>query len=511
MAPKRRGSVRSGSRKIAEEIVESARAVRDNPEQAVPSCRGSCPMFCFFKRARKAVDRRQGMLGDDSKLQRWSNWGNKLGRAYAVALRIAEQGPESLEFFQNVRTHAGEVPIAPWGNAPVLAHVGLQHHLDQSLRLLTAVPFVSEGEVVYATREGLVCSHDGEPPEQTVEMLFEVLPVRRASPTLARCPHIGEDITDATFIEIGWQGAGLSVRVCDACAPGNLLASMQELMVTPDPLDVLDIDVHLPELQEPGGGTVPQVDIHLPRSVLQAYVNGEQGDAGLIEEAKRARAYELRQLDEPLIVRGRSVYKPPFDGFVEEIDPPQPQRSLVEAALKRLDRPVVLHRGTPVELLEQVWDPLGEEALLEVAGEDGRELFDPRADAGDIERLLDQVEKARARQRVEQELPDYEEIPSPVDLAHRTVRRLVGEGRESAQQLLSTAPEPDKRAVGLALVRALGLPSRTWTVDGRTEDTAEHLVPYVERLLDARGDEYHEALQALLRATGSTRELVRSD
>jgi hypothetical protein len=511
MARKRHGSVRSGSDKIADEIIDSVRAVRDNPDRAVPQCKGSCPLLCYFKRARKAVDRRHDMIGDEDKLERWSNWGNKLGRAYAVALRIAEQGSDALEFFQNVRTHEGEVPIAPWGSAPALAHVGMQHHLERGLRLLKAVPFIDEGEVVYATRKGLVCAHDGEPPEETVDMLVEGLPVGRASPNLARCEHIHDEFTDGTYIEIGWPSAGLRIRVCPECSPGNLLGVMQQVMVTPQPLDIVDVDVHLPRLRDPSGGSAPEADVHLPRSVLQAYVNGEQDDDGLVEEARRARYYELRQRDEPLVIHGKQVHKPPFDRFVDEIDPPEPQRSLVEAALERLQRPVVLDRGTPVELLEQIWEPLGEDVLVAVIGEEGRQMYDPYADAGEIEQLLDGIRKERARQRVAEELPTYEEVPSPVDLAHETVRRLVGEGRDSAQQLLTSAPDPDKRAVGLALVEALDLPSRTWTVDGRTKDTASHLVPYVEELVEARGDAYHQALQELLRATGSTQELVREE
>jgi hypothetical protein len=510
MARKRHGSVRSGSQRIAEEIVESARAVRDDPEHAVPECKGSCPLFCYFKRARKAVDRRQGMIGDEDKLERWSNWGNKLGRAYAVALRIAEQGADALEFFQNVRTHAGEVPVAPWGNAPVFAHVGMQHHLDRGLRLLKAVPFIDEGEVVYATENGLVCAHDEEPPEETVDLLVDGLPVERASPTLARCPHVHDEFTDGTYIEISWPSAELCIQVCEGCSPGNLLGRMQNVMVTPDPLDIVAVDVSLPRLRNPSGGTAPQVEVSLPRSVLQAYVNGEQDDEGLIEEAHRARYYELRQRPEPLVVHGKIVHEPPFERFVDELDPPEPQRSLVEAALARLERPIVLRRGTPVEVLEEVWDTLGEEVLVEVLGAEGRELYDPRADAGEIEQLLDQVRKERARQRVEEELPHYEHVPEPVDLADETARRLIGEGRDSVQQLLSSAPDPDKRAVGLALVEALDLPSRTWTVDGRTEDQADHLVPYVEELLEARGEAYHEALEQLLRATGSTEDLERA-
>lgn len=510
MARKRRGGVRTGSKRVTERILENVRFLKEHPEHAVPRCQGSCPLFCYFKRARKAVERRHGMIGDDDKLKRWSNWGNKLGRAYAAALRLAEREKDELEYFQNVNTHKGTVPIAPWGKSPVLAQVGLQHRHEPSLRLLSAVPFVGSGDAVYATDEGLVCAHEGGPPEDAIEHLLEELPVEKASPTLARCPHVPDEWTDATYVELRWRDAGLRIRVCDACTEDNLLARVQNVVVTKSIRDLVDIRVQLPRLVDPEGGQSPEVQWSIPETVLEAYAGGEIPDAELIEEAERARRFAVEGLGEPMVVKGTELYRPPFGQLLDKLDVNETERALLEAALAELTRPVVLDRGTAIELLAELWPEHGDTALEAVLGASGLELYEPGADAEDLERLVDDVADRRARQQVDAALPSYDEVPAPVDLADRVARAYLRRGRQRAQQILNDTPDEEHRAIALALVRALDLPSTAWTVHPRTEETAEHLVPYAEQLLEARGDAYHEALQKLLRATGSTKTIERS-
>ncbi len=510
MAPRRRGSVRTGTKRVTERIRANAEYLEEHPEHAVPDCQGGCPLFCYFKRARKGVDRRHGMIGDDDKLQRWSKWGNKLARAYAVVLRIAASDEGALEYLQNVSTHQGSAPIAPWGSAPALALVGMQHRHDPSLRLLSAIPFVGSDDLVVATEEGMICSHDGSIPEAAVELLLEDLPVEKASPSLARCEHVPDEWTDATYIEIGWSAAGLRLRVCQRCVEGNLLAQLQSVVVAKEILEHVDVRVQLPRLDDPEGGHAPEVDWHLPGTVLEAYSSGEMSDEQLIEEARRARRFAVEGLAEPMIVEGRTLYRPPFSQVLDHLGVSETERALLEPALEALDRPVVLQRGSPVELLEKLWPDHGDTALEAVLGPEGLELYEPDADAGDLERLVEVVDDRRAQQRVDASLPSYDDVPSPVDLADEVARAYLRRGRQQAQQILNSAPDEEHRAIALALVRALDLPKTAWTVHPRTEDMAEHLVPYAERLLGAEGDEYHEALQALLTATGSTATLERT-
>lgn len=510
MARKRRGSVRTGTKRVTEQIRENAEHLAEHPEHAVPRCQGSCPLLCKFRRSRIAIRRRHDMIDDDDKLERWSRWGNELGRAYAAVLRIADSPEGSLEYFQNVNTHEGKVPVAPWGQAPALIHVGLQHRHDRGLRLLSAIPLVRSGDAVYATEEGLVCSHDGSVPDEAEDLLLEDLPVERTSETLATCEHAPGQGGEAPHIEVGWKDAALELRVCERCISGNLIAQVQNHVVTKAIRDLVDVRVHLSPLVDPADDRAPDPDWSIPSSVMDAYVSAEIPDSELIEEARRARRYAVEAIDEPMIVVSNRVYRPPFDQVLDQLDAPEIERELLDVALEQIQRPIVLDEGTSMELLERLWPDYGDLALESVLGSSGLELYEPDADAEDLERLVEVVDERVARKRVDAALPSYEEIPSPVDLADRVARAHRRRGRQRAQQILSSAPDEEHRAVALALVRALGLPSTAWTVNPRTEDMAEGLVPYAERLIEADGDEYHEALQALLQATGSTAKLERT-
>lgn len=508
---KRRTGVRQAYDRDIKQLQANARHLRDHPEHAAPSCQGRCPLFCMFKRARKGIKRRHGMREDEDKLERWGRWGNDYAKAYATVLRVALADEDRLEYLQNVSTHKGRVPIVPWGQAPALANVGLQHRHDASLRLLAAVPFVKEGDAVFATGESMVCAHDGRLPEEAQEAFFDALPVEKRSESLASCPHGIDPSEEDVFVEVVWNEGDLRLRVCEACASGNLLARMQSVMVAKDVRSLVDIRMGLDRLETPEGEPW-EVSWSLPEAVVEAYAGAEMGDASLIEEARRARGFAVEARGEAVIVWGGVVYPAPFDEVLEGLGAEGVEAALIEAALEELDRPVVLEKGTAIELLEKVWAEQGPRALREVLDEEAvEELFDPGAGRDALERLVSVVSDRLDARRVEAALPEYASLPAPVDLADEVARAMMREGRSRAQQRLNQTPTSEQEAVAVALVRALGLPRPAWTVAPRTEDMAEHLVPYAEDLLEAEGEAYHEALVALLKATGSTVEIERMD
>ncbi len=511
MVAKRRTGVRQAYDRDIEQLQANATFLKEHPEHAAPSCQGRCPLFCIFKRARKGVKRRHGMAGDEAKLERWGRWGNDFAKAYATMLRVADADEDRLEYLQNVTTHKGRVPIVPWGEAPALANVGIQHRHDVSLRLLAAVPFVREEDAVFATKEGMVCAHDGRVPEKAEEVFFEALPVEKRSASLASCPHVVDPGEDDVFVEVDWRQEELRLRVCEACASGNLLGRMQSVMVTKDVLSLVDVRVVLDRLMTDAGDPW-EVSWSLPDAVLEAYSSAEMGDEGLIEEARRARRFSIEGERRGLVVWDGIVHEGPFDDLVEELGAEGVEAALVDAVLEALDRPVVLEKGTSIELLESVWAEHGAHALREVVGEDAVEaLFDPGASRDDLERLVSVVADRLDAKRVEAALPQYASLPAPVGLADEVARAMMREGRSKAQQLLNQTPSSEEEAVAVALVKALGLPRAAWTVDPRTEDMAEHLVPYAEDLFEAEGEAYHDALVALLKATGSTATIERVD
>lgn len=507
---RRKGSVRTGAKKLVERVVANARYLAEHPEHAVPQCQGRCPFLCTWKKARKDTARIHAVAGDQAKLKRLSRRGHPLAQAYAAALRLADAGAAKVEYMQNVRTPRGLVAVAPWGKAPSLAHVGIQHRHDPSLRVLAAAPFVKPGDAVFAAGEGLVCAHDGEPPEGAIDAILEDLALTRASPALARCPHVQDDWTVSAYLEVSWPAAGLRMRACKECLQGNTLSVIGKRVVARKLLDLVDVRVQLPRFEDPEGGHADDPQVALPEPVLRSYAAGELSDLDLLGEAAKARKLGIEAEPEPKVVYQNAVYHPPFRSLLDQMDPPPVSRELLTEALARLEHPVVLERGTPTELLHAVWAEHGERALRRVLGEEGRELFDPEANMAAIDQLLSRVERELADKRVREALPVYEHVPAPVDLADRVARAHLAGGRAEAARVLASAPGAGRAAVAYALVRALGVPTPSWTIDPREAEHAEELEPLAGALIEARGEAYHEALVALQRATGSTEEPVRA-
>lgn len=494
---------------MTERILENAAYLRDHPEDAVPQCQGSCPLWCTFRRARRRVAKMHKHRDDPDKLKKMGQRFHQIGRAYSAVLRIDDAGKEGLEYFQNVNTPKGKVPIAPWAEAPAPCHVGMQHHHDPMLRMMIALPFVKEGEAIFATETGLVCAHDGQPPDEALAAIVDQLGLREKDPGTYRAR--GSEDPDRPHLELIWTKAGISMHLSPPSTGDSAISVLQGRMLTRSLLDLVTVQVHLPPLEDPQGDTHAQRVVELPEPVLRSYAGGELSDMDLVNEAEKARAARLQAGAEPMVVFEDRIHRPPFEDLIDRLDPEPPMDEVLDEVLERLDRSVVLTKGTAVEVLHRLWREHGEVALVEVLGAEGRELYDPDASPDDLEKLASQAASHRSRQRVARELPSYDELPEPIDLVDRVARACLSGGRQAATQHLTSAPPRTHQAMALALVRALDLPSPSWTIEPRERDMAEHLEPYVDDVLEARGDDYHEALQTLLRATGSTVDIQRTD
>lgn len=505
----RRGSIRSGTGKMTERILENAGYLRDHPEDAVPQCQGSCSLWCTFRRARRRVSKMHKHRDDPDKLKKMGQRFHQIGRAYSAALRIDDAGKEGLEYFQNVNTPKGKVPIAPWAEAPAPCHVGMQHHHDPMLRMMIALPFVGEGEAIFATETGLVCAHDGRPPDEALDAIAEQFNLREESPDVYRAP--GSEDPDRPHLELTWTEPGIQMHLSPPSTGDNAISVLQGRMLTRSLLELIDVRVHLPPLEDPQGTTEAARVIELPEPVLLSYAGGEMSDLDLVNEAEKARAARLQAGADPMVVFEDRIHRPPFEDLIDRLDPEPPMDEILDVVLDRLDRSIVLTKGTAVELLHTLWREHGEAALVEVLGEAGRELYEPDASPNDLEKLAGQAAEHRSKQRVARELPGYDELPTPVDLVDTVARAYLSGGKQAATRHLTSAPPRTHQAIALALVRALDLPSPSWTIEPRERDMAEHLEPYVEEVLEARGDDYHDALQTVLKATGSTTEIQRTD
>ena len=108
-------------------------------------------------------------------------------------------------------------------------------------------------------------------------------------------------------------------------------------------------------------------------------------------------------------------------------------------------------------------------------------------------------------------LPSYSRLPAIARFADSVARAYKTEGAEGAVKTLEKERVSDHKvkSVAYAFLLILGKEAnKEWQYDRTEKEFAQFLRDKVQALLDAEPDGYHEALQALLSATGSTERLT---
>ena len=107
-------------------------------------------------------------------------------------------------------------------------------------------------------------------------------------------------------------------------------------------------------------------------------------------------------------------------------------------------------------------------------------------------------------------LPAYPRLPAIARFANSVARAYKTEGAEGAVKTLERERVSDHKvkSVAYALLLIFGKEAnKEWQYDRTEKEFAQFLRGKVQALLDSPPGGYHEALQALLSATGSTERL----
>jgi hypothetical protein len=109
---------------------------------------------------------------------------------------------------------------------------------------------------------------------------------------------------------------------------------------------------------------------------------------------------------------------------------------------------------------------------------------------------------------------DYDRLPMVARFADKVARAYRTGGADEAVKMVEKERGSEKRIkpVAYSFLLALGRESsKKWQYDKTEIDFASFLQDKAKALLEAEPEDYHEALQALLSATGSTERIPGPD
>jgi hypothetical protein len=347
--------------------------------------------------------------------------------------------------------------------------------------------------------------------------------ISEASPGIWTCPHVdpkvvkGAEPIDGTYLRLEWASANVLVGVCKRCARSSKDSSIVAIsrhMAVPK----LENDFKVQVLHRLEGAADCSLWDRLSRlslddEVLDDYLKGQIDDAATIDRHLVTVDDALRDHRGPHFILGNKCYCDDAKTFVEALSPSEEERLALEAVLPLLDSPLVLDRATPAKVLAELWEDHGEEALHAVVGGD-EELLAKYVDHPDVQSSPSTVLKRalidHRKDTIISKLPSYDRLPMIARFADKVARAYRTEGSRGAMRTLEKERGSDTRikSVAYAFLLTLGKEaSKKWQYDRTEMDFAAFLKEKAGALLEAEPDEYHEALQAILSATGSTERI----
>lgn len=505
-----------------ETLLSRARELRRDPSVLLPELAPGCPE-APFERIRTELDNVKESADDPEALKRLMVRGEDLARAYAALLYFAEERPEAV--MAVARYPTGEIPYLPLGSASPEGHIAVQYYNDPKRLLIGYLQMARPrllgpgGFHFYAMQRRVICTgREATPPAEFLSATISRLPYRLApggsteEGDLRVCVHLqrGEK---APYLEVHWEAARASFRVCRRCVRGDahMLSSLLESMAVPDPGGVFALSLAYP-LEHKHGGECPVRAIpSMGSSEERTYRKGRLSDADLLAGyLKQAEESILSYRGAAFVAAGR-CYGGDAPAFIAGLSPTPAEKVALESVVPALNSPILVPDATAGKALEFLWKEHAEELIeaMGVGGEEAERLVaEFRNSPGRVSELLERLFRKGREMEVLATLPDYADMVPEATFCVDASRVFRTHGASTLEQrLITTLPEGGKvRSLAWAFLLTFGSAAERhkWRFTEKEQEFGAALQPAAKRLLEASPADYHDAMAALLSAAGVT-------
>ncbi len=532
-----KGAGRGATAHEEQEFLRRAEVLREDPRKILANfetCGKSC-FLCPFPGLDRKLRKVQAVADDAAALDSAARHAHPLASAYAATLLLvapekrpgndeeedsaAAAGRRQVPRLVRARTPFGDAAIAIRGNVPAGKLAGVQHYDDPRLRLLNVLDVVrSRGLHIYSTREEMMCTgRKAEPPREFLKFIagrFKV-PLEEDD-GLFRCAHLNRDdvqnprMVARPFLHIRWQSAGVEYAICRRCAKstGNSLGVILTHIAVPKPRGDFTVGVR-------GGMTCHHdcTPCHVRDETpvdedLEGYLVGKMPDEDLIRRHVDRLLRSLPQVEPQVFITGDHCYGIDRKGFAAALHPTDEEGPALRWLLKQVPTTVVTEGESAGRLLQDSWDEHGE-GMVDAVVKDraiARDLYAKGKGSHPTQVLREALVRQRQRD-VLSKLPRYERLPEVARFADRVARGFKTGGASDAVREVERLQTDNTavKSVAYSFLLAMGeSAAKKWHYTLTEQEFAEYLKDRSRALMDAEPSRYHECLQAVLHASGST-------
>ena len=520
-----RTGARTASKVQEKDLIRKAKRLRKDPELILPKCINHSK--CYFDVVRKQVRRIQTFADDEVMLKKFSGRGDLLARAYAATLLLAIEG--KAPYLAPFKTPFGTVPFAFRGKTRKEKLVAVQYFDEPKWAILGVLDIVKKKKLhAYSTKDGLICTgRVPEPPNNFISQTIGKLnPNLKNKKNVYACPHLEpENIKKSKqkgvpYLEILWRSADVTIAVCERCANkskehtmGILTQHIADKKVTED--FIINV-IAQPICADKCPSCVIEDPPSLSKELLNKYQLGEVLDADLISKHLDALRENYQYLGKKIYIMDNHCYGSNLKAFIKAMDPTPLERKALWAVLKKLDESVIFDKATPSKVLGHYWQDFGRSAVFAITHDNklSKTIFKKfdinKTKASEI---LKEADVEIKKKTIISLLPKYTKLPSIAQFADSIARIYMTKGVDESVRAIDKYKGGDTKVKAVAYAFLLALnrgEGKKWQYTQTEHDFAQYLKDPAMELLKAEPTIYHDTLQKLLSATGSTEKIKPS-
>ena len=515
--------IKQASKEIQRRLESNLEALLDDPACFVPEITGELGKVSFFgSKDRMAMTLKEiEILAAKRHDQRWlkkrmvKKGGDEVCRALAGSLLAAgEEDLSTVSVFKHPLY--GTSSYLRRGNGKQSHLAGIQNFNHPRLRLLVWDGHAKAGQHFFSWDGGFVCScSKAEAPPEWIDWVLDKSSVDLSGEDVRWTVGLTEDmVRGEEFSENGWvlltfqDGTKVGISPTSLAKTEEPFAqSLAITMMPPNKLgEVCEAEWMWRPRGWPEGEGLPSEGLERLSEVLDTWLRMSLDDAKLSEAC---RASVLNSIEEGHVVGSSWFHEEDREGFLNHLTGTDDEKRAISTILDSLDKGihirsdgVVLNLDSNVVRMEEgachpnlvsLWPTHGKTVLAGMFGlsdEESQGILDRQArrKQGFGAFLRELGEELDTEMRLRRLPWENEELPEPLGMADRLIRKAIGDGVPSTVSLARKGKGLESAMGWSWLVVHNKTESDAWRFDESIRDKGGDWVPALQALWDAAED-----------------------
>jgi hypothetical protein len=489
-------------------LIDNAKKLYENPTVILPETTDS---ICqkYLNQLEKKINRIYRYKDDQDKLEKLANKKGIEGAfAGTLFLAISEKAP----YLGVLKLPTGDITYAQRGRADREKLIGIQHHTDPVLRLLSLKDLAFKRQFnLFSWDNGYICTgKTPDPPSPFIDFISDKLKLTR-NKNVIHCPHlkpqkiIDGDIQKEYYLRIHWKSADWYCGICKDCTKNtkNTMFTISKYMLVPELS--LDFDISI----------IAEVIKHhatedTQTQYISEYLSGKLTDLMFIDKNIRTRKDALGETEEKILVLNGTSYGDDIQGFIKALKPSKHEIPALEFILQEIQEPLIIDQASSNKIYEKYWITHGKQYLTTVINDEKMVDSFMQLDETPSE-ILKFVREFIERQQILAQFPTYSNLPMLAQFIDLTVKTYLTFGKNKTLTDLKQHPDtPKGRSIAYAFFLFFKKEKDfKWKYTPEEIESGEFLLTYVDELMKGKPKDYSNNLQDLLTASGSNEQLPK--